>query len=135
MLSYPFLRCATAKSFDYFGQEVSLNLISTQAFRLLPGKSLSWDMHRVVKRIEQDEKASSLCSHLKLKYFNFCEIFLQRNQSDFFLEPRGHFTKIKNFHKMAAPQLYQAQEKIDLSIFSKQELSSFRVVLACDSFR
>ena len=30
------------------------------------------------------KKYLSLCSHLKFKYFNFCEIFLQQNQSDFF---------------------------------------------------
>ena len=35
---------------------------------------------------------------------------------------------------MAASQLYQAKEKIDLSIFSKQELSSFRLVSACNIF-
>ena len=40
----------------------------------------------------------------------------------------------KNFYKMAASQLYQALEKIDLSMFSKQELSSFRLVFLCNSF-
>ena len=35
---------------------------------------------------------------------------------------------------MAAPQLDQAVREDDLSIFSKQELSSFRPVFACDSF-
>ena len=61
-------------------------------------------MRRVVKRTDKDEKLffakkkySSLCSHLKLKCFNFSEIFLQRNQSDFFLESRGYFTRIENF--------------------------------------
>ena len=44
----------------------------------------------MVKQIEQDEKYLSLCSHLKFKYFNFCENFSQRNQSDLFLESRGH---------------------------------------------
>ena len=39
------------------------------------------------------------------------------------------------FYKMGATHLYQASEKIDLSIFSKQELSSFRLVFACDCFR
>ena len=41
------------------------------------------------------KKYLSLCSHLKFKYFNFCEVFSQRSQSDFFLESRGHFTRIK----------------------------------------
>ena len=40
----------------------------------------------------------------------------------------------KNFHKMAALQLCQAWEKIDLSTFSKQELPSFRIVFAWNSF-
>ena len=106
------------------------SLISTHAFRWLPAKFFPWDMRRVMKRIEQDEKYLSLCLQLKFKYSNFCEIFLQQNQSNFFLESRGS----KNVHKMAASQLYQAKEKMDLSIFSKQELSSFRLVFACDSF-
>ena len=45
----------------------------------------------------------SLCSHLKFKYFNFCEIFSQRNQSDFLLESRGHFTRIKKFSQNGRP--------------------------------
>ena len=40
----------------------------------------------------------------------------------------------KNFHKMAAPQLCQAWEKIGFSIFSKQELPRLRLVFACDNF-
>ena len=44
-----------------------------------------------------------LCSHLKFKYFNFCEIFSQRNQSDFFLESRGHFMRIKKFLQNGCP--------------------------------
>ena len=63
------------------------SLVASEIFR----------MGRVVKRIEQDEKILSLCSHLKFKYFKFCEIFSQRNQSDLFLESRGHFTRIKKF--------------------------------------
>ena len=57
----------------------------------------------MVKRIEQDEKYLSFCSHLKFKYFNFCEILSQRNQSDFFLESRGHFTRIKKFSQNGRP--------------------------------
>ena len=45
----------------------------------------AWDLCRMVKRIEQDEKNPSLCSHLKFKYATLCELFLQRNQSDFIL--------------------------------------------------
>ena len=60
-------------------------------------------MRRVVKRIEQDEKYILLCSHLKFKYFNFCEIFFQRNQSDFFLESCGHFTRIEKFAQNGRP--------------------------------
>ena len=44
-----------------------------------------------------------LCSHLKFKYFNFREIFLHRNQSDFFLESRGHFTRIQKFLQNGHP--------------------------------
>ena len=60
-------------------------------------------MRRVVKRIEQDEKYLSVCLHLQFKCFNFCEIFLQRNQSDFFLESRGHFTRIEKFSQNGRP--------------------------------
>ena len=60
-------------------------------------------MRRVVKRIEQDEKYLSLCSHLKFKYFNLCEIFLHRNQSESFLESRGHFTRIEKFSQDGRP--------------------------------
>ena len=86
------------------GNQTKLSLISTHAFRLSPAKFFAWDMRsRVVKRMEQDEKYLSLCSHLKFKYFNFCEIFLQRNQSEFFLESRGHFTRIEKFSQNGHP--------------------------------
>ena len=39
----------------------------------------------------------------EVEYFNFFEIFLQRNQSDFFLESRGHFTKIEKFPQNGRP--------------------------------
>ena len=77
--------------------------MSTHAFCLSPAKFFAWDMRRVVKRIEQDEKYPSLCSQLKFKYFNFCEIFSHRNQSDFFLESREHFTRIKKFSQNGCP--------------------------------
>ena len=44
--------------------------------------------------------------HLKFKYFNFCEIFFQGNQSDFFHVERSQGSKL--FYKMAAPQLHRA---------------------------
>ena len=44
------------------------------------------------------------CSHLKFKYFSFFEIFLQRSQSDFFLESRGHFTRIQKFSQNGRPK-------------------------------
>ena len=44
-----------------------------------------------------------LCLHLKFKYFNFCEIFSQQKQSDFFLEPRGHFTRFKKYSQGGRP--------------------------------
>ena len=80
-------------------------------------------MRRVVKRKDKDEKISFALFAFEVQIFQLLRNFLaakpirfQRNQS----ESRGHFTRIENFHKMAAPQLYQAQEKIDLSMFSKQ---------------
>ena len=84
----------------------TLSLISTQAFRLSPAKFFTWDMPKVVKQKEQDKKSFALFK-FEVEIFQLCEIFLQRNQSDFFLESRGHFTRIKKFHKMAAPQLCQ----------------------------
>ena len=91
----------------------ALSLISTHAFRLSPAKFFAWDMRRVVKRIEQDKKYLSLCSHLKFKYLNFCEIFAQRNQSDFFLESRGHFTKIKKVSPNGRPTALSGPKKED----------------------
>ena len=74
------------------------------------------------------KKCLSLCSHLKLKYFIHCETFLQRNQSDFFLESRGHYTSIKKFLQNGCPTALWGPRVIDLSIFSKQELqTSFRL--------
>ena len=72
-------------------------------FSLVASEIFAWDMRRVVKRIEQDKKIFPSVSHLKFKYFNFCEISLQRNQSDFFLESRGHFTRIKKFSQNGRP--------------------------------
>ena len=61
------------------------------------------------------------------KYFN------EVNQT-FFLS-RVEITRgSKSFYKMAVPQLHDSLEKIDLSIFSKQELSSFRLAFASNSF-
>ena len=61
------------------------------------GHAQSGETNRIGK------KYFSLCSHLKFKYFNFCEIFLQRNQSDSFLESRGRFTRIKKFLQNGRP--------------------------------
>ena len=36
-------------------------------------------------------------------FLNFCEIFLQRNQLEFFLESRGHFTRIEKFSQNGRP--------------------------------
>ena len=69
-------------------RDIGLSLISTHAFRLSPAKFFAWDMRRVVKRIEQDEKI-----------FQLLRNFLTA-KSDFFPESRGHFTRIKNFHKI-----------------------------------
>ena len=38
------------------------------------------------------------------------------------------------FYKTLRYRLARVSEKIDLSIFSKEELSSFRLVFACDRF-
>ena len=92
-------------------------------------------MRRVVKRTDQDEKYLSLCSHLKFKYFNFCEIFLQQNESDFFVESRGHFTRIENFSQNDRPTaLSGLREDRPQYNPAKQELSSFRLLFARDSF-
>ena len=57
----------------------------------MPAKFLNGQTNRTCK------KYFSLYSHLKVIYFNSCEIFLQRNQSDLFLESRRHFTRIEQF--------------------------------------
>ena len=66
--------------------------------------SFAWDMRRVVKPIEEDEKNIFRSVRIgKFKYFNYCEIFLQRNLSDFFLEPRGHYIRIEKFLQNGRP--------------------------------
>ena len=57
----------------------------------------------MMKRTDQDEKLSFALFGFEVKYFNFCEIFLQLNQSDFFLESRGHFTRIEKFSQNGHP--------------------------------
>ena len=47
----------------------ALSLISTHTFRLLPAKFLAWDMRKVVKRIEQDEKISFALLAFKIQMF------------------------------------------------------------------
>ena len=53
----------------------------SHTFRWWPATFFVGDMRRAVKGTDQNEKY--LCSHLKFKYFNFSEIFLQRNQTSF----------------------------------------------------
>ena len=80
-----------------------LSLISTHAFSSSPAKFFAWNMRRVVKRTEQDEKfffavgiptsAKFSCSETnQICYVSHVDIL------------RGS----KNFHKMAAPKLCQA---------------------------
>ena len=89
-------------------------------------------MRRVVKPIEQDKKYLLLCSHLKFKYSNCCEIFLQRNQSDFFLESRGHYTKIKKFLQNGRPTVLRSlREDIPQYILKSRVIelqTSFRLL-------
>ena len=112
----------------------TLSLISTHAFCLPPAKFLAWDMLRVVKQTEQNKKISSALFAFEVQIFQLLRNSLKAKPVRL-LSSQGHFTRIKNFHQMAAPQLYQAWEKIDLSIFSKQELSNFRLVFAGTVFR
>ena len=64
-------------------------------FSRVAGNFFALGMHKLVKPLESDENYLLLCSHLKFKYFDFCEIFLQRNQSDFFVKSRGAITVTK----------------------------------------
>ena len=72
------------------------SLVASEIFRMGHAQSVS-ETNRTGR------KYLSLCSHLKFKYFNFCEIFLQRNQSDFFLESCGHFMRIEKFSQNGRP--------------------------------
>ena len=76
------------------------------------------------------KKYLSLCSHLKFKYFNFCEIFSQRNQSDFFLDLSGHFTRIKKFSQNGWPTAFSCLRE-DLS----QYILKTRIIELQTSFR
>ena len=65
----------------------------THSFGMSTAKFFALEMLRLVKLIESDGKISfALFIYLKFTYFNFCEIFLLQNQSDFFLKSRGAFT-------------------------------------------
>ena len=63
------------------------------------------------------------------KYFNFCEIFLEKNQSDFFLMSCGTFTVMKKLTKWPPHSLIGSMRKqtgkTDIGIFSKQDLIGF----------
>ena len=52
------------------------SLISTHAFRLSPAKYFAWDMHRLVKRIEQDEKISFALFSFEIQIFQLRRNFL-----------------------------------------------------------
>ena len=90
-------------------------------------------MRRVAKRIEQDEKYLSLCSHLKFKYFNFCEIFLKRKQSDFFLESRGHFTRSKKFSQNGRPTVLSGLREDRPQYILKTRIIELAAVFRWDS--
>ena len=113
-----------------------LSLISTHTFRPSPAKFSALDKRKLVKPTELDGKYLLLCSHSKFKCFNFCEISLQRSQSDFFRKPRTPFMPIKKFLQNGRPghSLIVPKRKQSSVIFSKQELSGFRLVSVCNSF-
>ena len=72
-----------------------------------------------------------LCSHLKFKYFNFCKIFLQGNQSISFLSQAELSQHQKFFIKMAAPRLDWAKGKIDISIILKTRIIGLQISYSC----
>ena len=88
----------------------------------------------MVKRTDQDEKISFALFAFEVQVFQLAKFSYSETNQTSLLSHVDVSRGLKKFYKMAAPQLYQAQEKIDLSIFSKPELSSFRLVFACDSF-
>ena len=54
----------------------SLSLISTHAFRLSLAKFFAWDMRRVVKRIEKEEKISFALFAFEVQIFQLLQNFL-----------------------------------------------------------
>ena len=55
------------------------------------------------------------------------KIFLQRNQTDFFLTSHGAYTAIRNVLQIAAPQLDRAKEKTDISIILKTRITGLQI--------
>ena len=53
-----------------------LSLISTHAFRLSPAKVFTWDMRRVVKPVQQNEKISFALFALEVQVFQLLRNFL-----------------------------------------------------------
>ena len=80
-----------------------LSLISTRAFRLSPAKFFAWDMRRVMKRIEQDEKIYFVLFAFEIQTFQLLPNFLTAKQSDSFLESREHFRRITKISQNGRP--------------------------------
>ena len=84
--------------------------------------------------LKERKKDLSLCLQLKLKYFNFCEIFLQQNQSYFLVKSLGHVTKIKNVLQNGRPTALSGLKKTGISIILKTRIKGLKLVFPCDRF-
>ena len=67
-----------------------------------PAKFFAWDMCKVVKRMEQDEKISSALFAFEVQIFQLLRNFLTAKPIRL-LGSRVHFSRIKNFSQNGRP--------------------------------
>ena len=98
-----------------------LSLISTHTFRLSPANLFG--------------RKNIFRSHLKFKYFNFCQIFLQRHQSEFSVtESRGHFRRIEKFSQNGRPTAFSGPREDRPQYILKTRIIEFQASFCLRQF-
>ena len=72
-------------------------------FSLVPSEMFRIGHAQNVETNRTGRKISFALFAFEVQTLQFCEIFLQRNQSDFFLESPGHFTRIEKISQNGRP--------------------------------
>ena len=116
---------------ENFAEVERFELQKPHTFRLSPAKFFPYDMRsRVVKRIEQNENISFTLFSFEVHIFQLLQNFLTAKPIRLLFSVTWTFNEDKKiFTKWPSHSFVRPKEKIDLSIFSKQELTSFRLVV------